>query len=399
MTDIAVIGGGASGLAAAVAAARAGACVTVCERGKRVGKKILATGNGRCNMTNTGASIDDYHGHDTAFMEHAISTFWVGETLDLFSELGILPRFEENGKVYPYSQTASSVLDVLRRETDRLGVETLCGFDVSSAEKRGHCFTVSAYDGRVCKAKRVIIACGGKAAPDLGSNGSGYELLSSFGHRITPLSPSLVQIRTEQDTVRKLKGIKLDARVTVNGRSETGELLFTDYGLSGPPVFSVSSYIDGADKASLDIMPEYSFSDIYTILTDRRRTLGWVPLEDFFTGMLNKRVGQALLKSVGAAPLSREAKTLSDSELKRIVSAIKSWDFRIEGTKSWNNAQVTRGGAETKDFDPVTMESRLAKGLYACGEVLDIDGDCGGYNLQWAWSSGYIAGNAAASVK
>lgn len=396
MTDIAVIGGGASGLAAAIAAGRFGASVTVYERGKRVGKKILATGNGRCNLTNVGASEDDYHGGDTGFMAPAIERFWVGETLEFFSGLGVLARFEEDGKVYPYSGTASSVLDVLRRETERLGAETVCGFDVKTvrATKRG--FEIEAYDGRRGSAGRVIIACGGKAAPDLGSNGSGYELLKSFGHRITPLSPSLVQIKTEPETVRKLKGIKLNARVTIGANSAEGELLFTDYGLSGPPVFTLSSRIDGADKVYIDMMPEYSFGDVLELLISRAKKLGYVPLEDFFTGMINKRVVQALLKSAGIAPLSRKAETLTEQELRRAAGAIKRLCLELRGTMSWNNAQVTKGGAVTEDFDPETMESRLVKGLYACGEVLDIDGDCGGYNLQWAWSSGYIAGVSAA---
>ncbi len=394
-----MIGGGASGLTAAIAAARKGADVCVLERGKRVGKKILATGNGRCNLTNIGASRADYHGGDTSFIDHAAGTFWVRETLEMFSELGVLPKVEDGGKVYPYSGSAASVLDVLRRETERVGAETVCGFDVSSVKRmRNGGFKIAAYDGRTVRARGVIIACGGKAAPDLGSNGSGYELLRSFGHTITPLSPSLVQIKTAPDIVKKLKGIKTEARVTIGEFSETGELLFTDYGLSGPPVFSLSSRIGDAGYAEVDLMPEYAFGDVLELLRQRAERLADVPLEDFFTGMLNKRVGQALLKSTDTVPLSRKAGSLSERELKSITAAIKRWRFELRGTMSWNNAQVTKGGAVTSEFDPETMGSRLVKGLYACGEVLDIDGDCGGYNLQWAWSSGYIAGSCAAAM-
>ncbi len=254
-----------------------------------------------------------------------------------------------------------------------------------------------AYDGRIEEADRIIVATGGKAAPNFGSNGTGYDILKSFGHRITELKPSLVQIKTETEVVRKLKGIKLIANVTLEGNTEYGEVLFTEYGLSGPAVFNISSRL-GSDKTiSLDIMPEYSREDIYNMLIERISFNAKLPLENFFVGMLNKRVGQALLKYIGAEPLSRYAVTLSEKEISRICAVIKNWNFNITGTMSWNNAQTTRGGVVTDEFDPVTMQSKLKKGLYAAGEVLDIDGDCGGYNLQWAWSSGAVAGISAAS--
>lgn len=395
-TDIAIIGGGASGLMAAVAAKNEDTNVTVFERTKRVGKKILATGNGRCNMTNTGAGLKNYHGKDPSFVNGAIKRFWVNETLELFSELGILWKEEERGKVYPYSDTASAVLDVLRRRVERTGTEVRCDLDVRSIEKKNGKFIVRTYSGTEDKFDKVIIAAGGKAAPDLGSNGSGYELLKSFGHKITALRPSLVQIKTDTDIVKKLKGIKIDANVTIGRNSSRGELLFTDYGLSGPPIFELTSRLDGDKTIEIDMMPDHTSDDVLNIIYERMAYLYDVPLEEFFTGMLNKRVGQALLKSVGVAPLSRESSSLTEAEAKKIVSAIKGWRFNITGTMSWNNAQVTKGGAETAGFDSATMESKLIKGLYACGEVLDIDGDCGGYNLQWAWSSGYIAGKNAA---
>lgn len=394
--DIAVIGGGASGLMAAVAAKNEENSVTIFERTKRVGKKILATGNGRCNMTNTGAELKNYHGKEPSFINGVMKRFWVKETLQLFSELGILWKEEQGGKVYPYSDTASSVLDVLRRRVEKTGVRICCDADVKSIDKKDNKFFVKTYSGDAEKFDRVIVAAGGKAAPDLGSNGSGYELLKSFGHKITALRPSLVQIKTDSDIVKKLKGIKINANVTIENKSSCGELLFTDYGFSGPPIFNLSSGLDKGGSITLDIMPEYSHDDVLNIIYERMAYLHDVPLEEFFTGMINKRVGQALLKSVGIAPLSRLSASLSEKEINRLVSSIKKWRFNITGTMSWNNAQVTKGGAETNQFNSATMESKLVKGLYACGEILDIDGDCGGYNLQWAWSSGYIAGKNAA---
>ena len=389
---IGIIGGGASGLIAAIAAKTDETEVVIFEKEKRVGRKILATGNGRCNMTNIHASEADYHSNDISFIRGAINRFWVEDTLALFDEMGILWKEEEKGKVYPYSDTASSVLDVLRRRVDALDVRTECEFSVDAVSKTDKGFIIKAKDGREEKCDRVIIATGGKAGSSLGSDGSGYELLKAFGHKITPLYPSLVQIKTETEFVRKLKGIKVQARVTIGDRTEEGELLFTDYGISGPPVFSLSAYLGNNKDVVIDLMPGYSREKLYDIICARCAYLYDVPLEDFFVGMINKRVGQAVLKNAGVAPLSRLSQTLSEKEIKFLVEEIKGLKLKITGTASWNNAQVTKGGVRVTEFDSVTMESKLVSGLYACGEVLDVDGDCGGYNLQWAWSSGYLAG-------
>ncbi len=391
---IAVIGGGASGLIAAIAAAEdSDNQITVYESGDRVGRKILATGNGRCNMTNINADVENYHGKNPKFILGARNKFWVNETLEFFSDLGIEANVEEDGKVYPYSNQASAVLDVLRFKIDELdNIKIINSFEVKSVSKTKECFNIVSYDGRKEKADKIIVATGGKAAPNLGSKGVGYEILKSFGHKITSLSPSLVQIKTETDVVKKLKGIKLDAEVTLGDNSEFGEVLFTEYGLSGPAVFSLSSRLGDNKVISLDIMSKYSYEQLYERILQRIALRPKITLENFFVGMFNKRVGQALMKSVGIEPLSRYALTLNEKEISRICSAVKKWDFKVTGTMSWNNAQVTKGGAVTGEFNPNTMESKLVNGLFASGEVLDIDGDCGGYNLQWAWSSGYLAG-------
>lgn len=390
--NIAVIGGGASGLIAAISAKNENTDVTIYEKEKRVGRKILATGNGRCNMTNTTASYNDYHSLDIKFIYPTIERFWVDKTLDFFENIGILWKEEDEGKVYPYSDTASAVLDVLRQRLEKIGVITECEFGVKKIKKQNNQFIIEDKNGKRKRADRVIIATGGMAGAQLGSDGSGYKLLESLGHKITKLYPSLVQIRTQTDTVKKLKGIKVNAKVSVGDKEKTGEVLFTDYGISGPPVFWLSSYIEGEKEITLDIMPEYSYTDISDMITKRVNTLGDIPLEDFFVGMLNKRVSQALLKHIGVEPLSRLASSLSRKEIQAISNIIKNFKLQIKGTSTWNNAQVTKGGADVSQFNADTMESRLVKGLYCCGEVLDVDGDCGGYNLQWAWSSGYIAG-------
>ncbi len=399
MNNVAVIGGGASGLAAAISAASKGARVTIYESGARVGKKILSTGNGRCNMTNMNASAEHYHGADVGFVRGAQEKFWVEDTLGFFLSLGVLTKTEPDGRVYPYSDRASSVLDALRLKLDALGVRVVTNYEVKSVKHKNNRFIIIPYRGESETADAVIVATGGRAAPDLGSKGGGYDILKGLGHTVTDTRPSLVQMKTEPDTVRKLKGIKITAEASIDGASEYGEILFTDYGLSGIAIFSLTAYLDKQKTVSLDVMSGTGREELTAMLTERAHLMADVPLESYFTGMLDKRVGQALLKTAGITPLSRPSRTLTKAETERLAAVMKKWEFKIEGTMSWNNAQTTKGGAVTSEFDKNTMESKIVSGLYASGEVLDIDGDCGGYNLQWAWSSGYIAGMNAALRK
>ncbi len=393
---IAIIGGGAAGLVAAISAARLGGNVTVYESSQRCGRKILATGNGRCNMTNVGAKQENYHGANPEFVQGAINQFWVRETIEFFEGLGIVCKTEDKGKVYPYSNQASAVLDVLRMHCELLDVKIVTGFDAVTVAKAKGKFVISAYNGEKAYADKVIIATGGKAAPDLGSKGAGYAILKSFGHKVSELRPSLVQMKTGGEVPKKLKGIKIDAIASMGKYSEQGEILFTDYGLSGPPIFSLSSRYNNHKEICLDLMSEYSEAQLCKMINERKLQNPYITLENFFVGMLNKRIGQVLLKEIGIAPLSRDADSLEYDEIRLCAKTIKNWKFSLSGTMSWNNAQVTKGGVLTRDFNPDTFESNLVEGLYAVGEVLDIDGDCGGYNLQWAWSSGYLSGKAAA---
>lgn len=399
MKQVAVIGGGASGLMAAISAAYAGAQVTVYERTDRVGKKILATGNGRCNLTNINADVEKYHGKNPKFILSAFSQFSPADTIDFFERLGLLTKTEEAGKVYPYSDQASSVLDVLRMEIERLGIKTVTGFEAAELIRQRGKFRILSYEHTEASADAVILSVGGKAAPNLGSNGSGYAILKKLGHSVTPLLPSLVQIKTDTQWIKALKGIKINANAAVLNRNivlreEYGEVLFTEYGVSGPPIFQISGCAAKGDTLALDVMPEYTIEEIQQML--RQRRVQTKSLEQYFTGMLNKRLGQTLLKVCGIVPFSRCSDTLSDGEIYALAKTIKHWEIPLKGTMSWNNAQVTAGGIHTAEVVPSTMESKLVKGVYITGELLDIDGDCGGFNLQWAWSSGYIAGGNAA---
>lgn len=392
---VAIVGGGASGMMAAISAARNGAEVTIYERLDRVGKKILATGNGRCNLTNRHAGISDYHGKNTKFLMSAISQFWIEETLSFFEELGIVFKEEDAGKMYPYSEQASSVLDVLRMELQRLSVTIIPDFEVEKIQMQKDGFSLISYKKQKAFSNRVIIATGGKAAPNLGSNGSGYTICEALGHHITALAPSLVQLKCEN--TKGLQGLKINAKATLQTNSKsfsesTGEVLFTDYGLSGPPIFHISAYCAFQKNlfVSLDLMPEHTQEEIISLLYNRKTKQK--NLEAYLVGMLPKKIACAVLKHSGLSPLSRSSDSLSKTEIIQLAHNIKNWEFPITGTQSWNNAQVTAGGVLTEEINPSTMESKKVPGIYLTGELLDIDGNCGGYNLQWAWSSGYIAG-------
>lgn len=397
---IAVIGGGASGLIAAISAARCGKKVTVYERCDRVGRKILATGNGRCNYTNIYADEKNYHGKNPDFIKGAMNKFWVDDARKFFFELGMLTKVETNGKAYPYSLQASAVLDVLRLEVERLGIEVLSDFEISMVIKKGNKFFLKAYNGKTAEADRVILATGGKASPALGSNGSGYLIAKGLGHTVTKTFPALVQVKTETEYVKALKGIKIDANVLykkdkIKAKS-TGEVLFCDYGLSGPAIFNISRLCAEYETGEiiLDLLPEIEYNHLLQLLKKRR--LSERTLENFFVGMINKKIGMTVMKYAGILPYSRRADSISDKEINSLCNALKGFCIKVVGTTSWNNAQVTAGGISTDEVDEKTLKSKLCDGLYIVGEILDIDGDCGGYNLQWAWSSGYIAGENAA---
>lgn len=397
--NIAVIGGGAAGLMAAITILRNGGKAVVYESKDRVGKKILATGNGRCNMTNINAGLKNYHGENPRFINGVMHKFWVEETIEFFDGLGVITKTEDEGKVYPYCDQASAVLDALRFEIERLGGVVYTDFDVERISKRNNMFEIVSYSGKKAFSDKVILTTGGKAAPALGASGTGYELARRFGHSVTGLYPSLVQLKTSNPCVKSLKGIKVQAKASCGKVSSKGEVLFTDYGLSGPPVFWLSAYVKAADTVKLDLMPEYSIEDVKRILIERKMNLYYRTLENYLSGMFQKKIGLTILKEAGMKPLSRKTSEMSKSEIEKIACIIKAWEFPITGTMSWNNAQVTRGGVRTNEINPSTMESRLVEGLYFAGEILDIDGDCGGYNLQWAWSSGYAAGISALGIQ
>ena len=388
-------------MTAALTAARLGHEVTLYERQARVGRKLMATGNGRCNLTNTGAGPSNYHGEAPDFVRPALEAFPSEAALDFFRGLGLLAREEWGGRVYPLSNSANSVVDVLRQALDAAGVELIAGDRVRELRRAGSGYSVTTESGDKRSFDAVVVACGGLAGEKLGGGRDGYELLKALGHTRTALRPALVQITTEPMYPRSLKGIKADCalRVLSRGRllaSSCGELLFTETGVSGPAAFDVSRAVSEAGDAKMeleiDFLRDYTSEEVLAHLQNRVKTAPELPASELLTGSVHNRLGRMLIKYAdveAVAPLS----ALSERELRTVAAACKRFKLPVRGTEGFANAQVTAGGIRTSEFDPRTLESRLCPRLFACGEVLDIDGDCGGYNLQWAWSSGVLAGH------
>ena len=394
---IGIIGAGASGMAAALAAAeKKDVQVILMERQARVGRKLAATGNGRCNLTNLHAGGDSYHGDTPQFAVSALTQFDVAHTLAWFEDLGLYTVAEESGRVYPYSDQANSVVDVLRFALEKPNIQLLTGFEVKKVKKVDGSFLVESAE-EVISCDKLIVACGGLAGTKLGGSMSGYQLLRSFGHRCTKLRPTLVQLKSSWSGCTSLKGVRANCHVQIlyNGQlhSESwGELQFTEYGLSGPVIFEVSRdacQSRGCWAAKLDFLPDKD-ADWLTQQMLRRRATPW-KAEDLLTGILHNRLGRVLTQSIGISAYVPIAQLEAD-EIKTVANAVKSFEVLLTETMGMDAAQVTAGGILTSEFDSNSMESCLVPGLYACGEVLDIDGDCGGYNLQWAWSSGRMAG-------
>lgn len=406
---LAVIGAGASGLCAAIEYKihRPDGRVCVLERGARAGRKLAATGNGRCNLSSADLSLKHYHGQHPDFAVPALMRYNFNDTRAFFERIGI-PLRRECDKYFPYSFQASAVVDALRLECARLGIDIISQTPVSSIQKQDGVFLLTAPE-KTLRAHAVVVACGGAANAPLGGTGDGYTLLSAFGHGVTPLFPSIVQLKTNPKHTRALAGVKQDALAAlyIGGkkiRQERAEVLFTDYGLSGPAILQLSGLAVRAlaqkkqPVIQVDLLPDLPLPALLAQLHTRTVQLGHASLEHYLIGLVQNRVGLIALKAAGLKPLSRSAASLEETEIETLAAQLKSWTFHVQDSNGMKNAQVTAGGVETAGFDADTMQSRLCPGLFACGEVLDIDGDCGGYNLQWAWSSGRLAGASAAAL-
>lgn len=394
MMKTAIIGGGAAGLMAACLLSRAKVPCTVLEKQPRVGRKLLSTGNGRCNLTNLHASPEFYHG-DARFVREALGAFPPESAMDFFESIGVPCVPDEEGRVYPLSNQAAGVLDALRLYAQENGAEFITECPVSGIRKAKSGFILEANERMAFD--HVLIACGGLAAPKLGGCADGYRLLENLGHTVTPKLPAIAPLKTDPDAVRALKGIRAHAELSLISdgktvRSEEGEILFNETGVSGICAMQLARDVNllmqrGRKCAlSINFVPDID-------IQNRARLLPKRSMEDFLSGVMPKRLGQVILKSAGISPLSINAEELSPAQCAAIERAVTGWTLNIRGTLSFDQAQVTCGGAALGEFDLHTLESKKAPGLFAVGEVLDVDGDCGGFNLQWAWASAFLAAN------
>ena len=401
-SEVAVIGGGASGMIAALTAAEVpGRHVLLLERQQRIGRKLLATGNGRCNLSNRDAAPADYYGTDPSFAEYALSNFRSVDTQRFFAHLGLLTTTEPDGRIYPLSDSSNSVLDVLRFGLDRAGVELRCSFPIEEIQPDRRGYMLRSGTERV-HADAVILACGGAAGAKLGGVTDGYRLGKALGHRRSSLYPSLTRILTDPEYPRSLKGIRVQAslNLTRHGVSlahSNGEVQFTETGISGPAGFDLSRAVSfGGDKQVLHLkLLPFDEDAVFNLVQARQKQFPDLEASELFTGMLHNRLGRVVVKAAGisaSAPLA----SLSEEELRRAAGQCTDFCLPVRGVDGFDAAQVTAGGLLTQDFDPKTMQSRIHPGLFACGELLDIDGPCGGYNLQCAWASGRIAGRLGA---
>ncbi len=414
-TNVVIIGGGAAGLMAACSAAKClnrKGSVTVIEGNQKLGRKLLATGNGRCNLTNLNVSAEHYHG-DSDKIVGLLAEYSPQSVMGIFREMGLVTKADPEGRVYPRNLQAAAVLTTLRNYAEELGVEFLSGIGVDSVEKRGVSFTVSLADGDKLTTEKCILACGGAASPKHSCAGNGYELAKSLGHSVTALYPALTQLICKNKRLKSLSGTRCAANIDLVADkqviySESGEVQFTDSGLSGICIFGVSIYaseffalgrIGNAKYKSvqcvLDMLPDMSFSDIVNYIEDIKCKFPKRCMSELLIGLLPAKLGTALIAEANA-DASADIGSLAPSQIRRIASLIKAWRLDISGTKGWNEAQVTAGGIPLSELDTKTMGSKKCRGLFLAGEMLNIHGDCGGYNLHFAWASGAVAGKAAA---
>ena len=409
MYDIAIIGGGASGFAAAVSAKEVAPekSVIILEKMFRTGKKLVATGNGKCNLSNQNISQKNYHGSVNA-MEIINKTpdaeTYFRETFGILCMTGSEGR---SGGLYPRSNSANTVLNAIRLKTASLGIEECCDFDVNEIKPVKGGYKLFSKHGEI-ESRHVIIACGGYAGPAFGTDGSMIRLLKGMGYKCAKICPAVAPLRVDPEAVKGLKGIRVKGDIHAYSekkllKTESGEIQFNENNISGICVFNLAylfQQYEGKLTLSADFLPHMTEDEIYSYLNDIiRRDRGEYPIEELLTGVFVKNLAVYLVKNALKTNLSDRINTLKGSELRRIVSVIKNCRFPVTGCSPWQNSQVTMGGITNECVDE-NLCSRLHKGIYLCGEILDTAGDCGGYNLQWAWSSGIWAGkNCALSLK
>jgi len=396
--DLVVVGGGAAGLVAAIVAARTGARVLILEKNAKLGKKILATGNGRCNLGNDHWSLDNFVSHNIVLARLILDQFDNQAAKHFFGQLGLVIVSEE-GRWYPRSKQAVSVLTVFLSELTRLGVESAVSSPVHTIEVTSRGFTVHHGTGQ-SDGQRVLLTTGGLAAPTLGCTGDGYSLARALGHSIYAPAPALVGLRLKSAYLKKLSGLRLTAEVTIPelGLTERGEVIFTDYGISGIPIFDLSRAIGHRQGLTLRLKLAHEAateSELLGFLDRYLRELSSKSPSDALAGYLPHQLCIPVLEESGLEH-KKCARVLSRAEVGQLGRQLWAWDFPIIALNTWEQAQTTWGGIPLDEVDPATLNSKKQSGLSLAGEILDVHGRCGGYNLHWSFASGYVAGQATA---
>ena len=405
MKKIAIIGGGASGLMAALFAARGGADVTVYEHNGTIGKKILASGNGRCNIINTAATYHDYAGQDPAFVSYPLKQMNFHYFQSLCHSIGLLLDIKEDGRCYPLSNEAKSVLIALKSAVSQAGAHILTECPVAALAKEGKTFIVTSPNDKR-RYDRVLIATGSEAAPQLGATADGYGFAKKFGHEIIATYPSLVQLHLSSKHPPKMAGVKMMSEVTlvIDGKKEgtvTGDILFASYGISGLAILDISQKASHAllhkqrVSISLNLLPQFDAQSLTNVLEKLFAAIPTQSIQNALCGLLPAKTITYLLDDAQIA-LSAHVSTLNLKEVKKIAHLIGEWKFEVTDTHGFKHAEVSGGGVSTAQINPKTMESKLVDGLYFAGEVLDVVGRRGGYNFNFAWASGMIAGKEMA---
>lgn len=405
--DIIIIGGGASGLMAAITAKDLGKDIAIIEGTDRIGKKILATGNGRCNISNGRIAYpyNTYHSENEKFYTNCLNNLNIEDTRSLFLSLGLPITELERGKRYPSSLQSSSVVDILKMSIEEREIPLYTNCKVNSIHKeKKFKISTSNEEHPLFSCNKLVLACGGKSAVKTGSDGSGYKLAKSLGHTITSTVPGIVQLKLDYPYLKALTGIKFEGKVSVYVndeliREDTGEILFTDYGISGPPILQLSAIASRAlsknskVELKIDMMADKSFDEVDNFIQGHLSIFSHRSISTALIGVINKKLIPILLKDIGITDIHTPCYDLDWKEKELISSRFKEWTFRCSDTNGFHNAQLTVGGVNTFEVNSETLESKIVPGLYFSGEILDVNGDCGGFNLQWAWSSGYLVGN------
>lgn len=410
MKRLIIVGGGPSGMMAAISASHildAQFEIVLIEKNDRLGKKILATGNGKCNFTNSHNTPTSYN--DPLFAEKTLNQFDYHSSIAFFNSLGVMTKTDEEGRCYPYNDASSTILDALRLKVEEQGIKVELGFSVQKIIANKNGFNVVSQSGQTLQGDALIIACGGKASANLGSDGSIFPILENLGHHITKMQAAITQIKVENSEFKSLQGIKVHGRLTLKQKNqvlkeEEGEILFKEDSLSGITTFIISSFISRiqiqnthADLSlSLDLLPNLSQKDCLHELYQRKLSFAKRPIHLLLQGMFVKMVGQALLKQANIQNQDALIESLTNEQMETLMQLIKAYPIKMKEVNSFIHAQVTCGGVDLVEVDPSSLQSKIIENLYFSGEVLNIDGECGGHNLQWAFSSGYVAGFHAA---